>query len=212
MPNKTWAVGEEVLAPDFNTYVQQQVIAQFPTVAARNTGIASPVGGQASYVDAGDATEGPEFWNGVAWRKAWSMPWGTVAFVGGNNQWTGITNIEQAMISSPAFAAPGNRRYRITVNGTISGTVAGDQARFAVRRDTGVAGTAVQVGPVVSMPFTNGLYGGSWVAHDIPPANPTQVYTLCLARIGGTGGFAWLGTTYTNFVLVEDVGPAGNPL
>jgi hypothetical protein len=36
MPQKTWAIGEEVLATDFNTYVQNQVVPRFATVAARD--------------------------------------------------------------------------------------------------------------------------------------------------------------------------------
>ena len=36
MPQKTWAIGEEVLAVDFNNYVQTQVVARFATVAARD--------------------------------------------------------------------------------------------------------------------------------------------------------------------------------
>ena len=36
MPQKTWIIGEQVLAADFNTYVQTQVVARFATVAARD--------------------------------------------------------------------------------------------------------------------------------------------------------------------------------
>jgi hypothetical protein len=44
MPTKTWAVGEEVLAADFNAYVQQQVVATFPNVAARDAWASPPAG------------------------------------------------------------------------------------------------------------------------------------------------------------------------
>lgn len=36
MPQKTWVVGEETLAADFNLFVQQQVVARFASVAARD--------------------------------------------------------------------------------------------------------------------------------------------------------------------------------
>ena len=45
MPQKTWAVGEEVLAADFNTYVQNQVVPQFPTTAARDAAWVAPPDG-----------------------------------------------------------------------------------------------------------------------------------------------------------------------
>jgi len=42
MPFKTWAVGEEVLAADFNAYMQTQVVPQFASVAQRDTQWAAP--------------------------------------------------------------------------------------------------------------------------------------------------------------------------
>jgi hypothetical protein len=47
MPTKVWVVGEEVLAADFNQYVQEQVITSFPNKAARNAAIPSPKVGMA---------------------------------------------------------------------------------------------------------------------------------------------------------------------
>lgn len=44
MPHKIWAVGEEVQAADFNTYLQNQTVPQFPNVAARDTWAAPPKG------------------------------------------------------------------------------------------------------------------------------------------------------------------------
>lgn len=48
MPTKTWAVGEEALAADMNTYVQQQVVPTFPNAAARDTAMPAPLEGQLS--------------------------------------------------------------------------------------------------------------------------------------------------------------------
>lgn len=45
MPQKTWAVGEEVLAADFNTYVQNQVVPVFATEAQRDAQWTSPPNG-----------------------------------------------------------------------------------------------------------------------------------------------------------------------
>src|SRR5262245_46535677 len=45
MPQKVWAVGEEVLAADFNTYVQQQTVPAFPNTATRDTQWTSPPNG-----------------------------------------------------------------------------------------------------------------------------------------------------------------------
>lgn len=44
MPQKTWAVGEEVLAADFNSFLQQQVVATFPNTVTRDLWAAPPIG------------------------------------------------------------------------------------------------------------------------------------------------------------------------
>lgn len=45
MPQKSWAVGEEVLAADFNTYLQNQVVPAFTNVAQRDSQWAAPPNG-----------------------------------------------------------------------------------------------------------------------------------------------------------------------
>jgi hypothetical protein len=58
MPHKVWQVGEEVLAADFNTYVQNQAVIQFPNVAARDTWASPPDGAVCVTLD-----------NGVVWQR-----------------------------------------------------------------------------------------------------------------------------------------------
>ena len=55
MATKTWVVGEEVLAADFNTYVQKQVVATFPNAAARDAALPAPTVGM--LVHLADTTE-----------------------------------------------------------------------------------------------------------------------------------------------------------
>lgn len=64
MPTKTWAVGEEVLAADFNTMLQGQVIATFPNAAARTAALAAPAEGMVTYL--ADA-KSYQRWTGSAW-------------------------------------------------------------------------------------------------------------------------------------------------
>jgi hypothetical protein len=72
MPYKIWVPGEEVLAADFNAYVQQQVIATFPTAAARNAAITSPVEGMVTWIN---DTNRLEVFNGVAWELFFLPPY-----------------------------------------------------------------------------------------------------------------------------------------
>jgi streptogramin lyase len=62
MPTKTWVVGEEVLAADFNTYVQEQVVATFSTTAARDAAITTPKAGMMCWAAGVRCT-----YNGTVW-------------------------------------------------------------------------------------------------------------------------------------------------
>lgn len=78
MPFKTWAIGEEVLAGDFQPMVQEQVVATFPSTAARDAAIVAPKPGQCCYV----VGVGFQIY-GTSWQ-AYSSPRGVV--VSGTNQ------------------------------------------------------------------------------------------------------------------------------
>jgi len=65
MPTKTWVVGEEVLAADFNAFVQQQVVATFPNAAARDAALPSPTEGMVIYL--GDVNQ-YQWWTGTTWN------------------------------------------------------------------------------------------------------------------------------------------------
>jgi hypothetical protein len=64
MPQKLWVIGEEVLADDFNDYVQNQIVAAFPNAAARTTQWPAPPEGAVSYL--ADVNTYQSF-NGSAW-------------------------------------------------------------------------------------------------------------------------------------------------
>lgn len=65
MPFKVWSIGEEVLAADFNNYVQSQVVSRFSTAAARTAAITAPVLNQLTMRD--DLPGLLEYWSGVSW-------------------------------------------------------------------------------------------------------------------------------------------------
>jgi hypothetical protein len=64
---KTWAVGEEVLAVDLNSYIQSQAVARFASASTRTAQLPAPVLNQLSSLDTSPGTI--EFWNGSGWAR-----------------------------------------------------------------------------------------------------------------------------------------------
>lgn len=65
--HKTWAIGEEVIAGDFNPFIADQIVAVYATAAARAADWPAPPVGALTYrTDAGVY----ESWNGSAWVAA----------------------------------------------------------------------------------------------------------------------------------------------
>jgi hypothetical protein len=62
---KTWAVGEEVLAADFNSYIQTQVVARFANASTRTAQLPAPGLNQLSTLDTAPGII--YFWSGSAW-------------------------------------------------------------------------------------------------------------------------------------------------
>jgi len=68
MAYKEFTAGQEALAADINTLYMQQVVARFPTAAARTAAIASPVLNQLSMLDSRPAVV--QYWTGSAWSDS----------------------------------------------------------------------------------------------------------------------------------------------
>lgn len=64
MPTKVWVAGEEVLSADFNPMVQEQVVATFPTAAARATALPAPKAGMCTWLNDAKVIE---VFDGTAW-------------------------------------------------------------------------------------------------------------------------------------------------
>lgn len=112
MPSKVWALGEEVLAADFNPYVQEQVIGTFATAATRDAQIVAPKPGQHAWLaDSGLLTV---YSSGAA---AWCVVPG---------QLLGI--VESQAVS--AGIATGARGTLLTLNFTMPAVAPGHRVRL----------------------------------------------------------------------------------
>lgn len=194
--------------------VTARIHHRFGTYAARTAAFTAPnpvaVNGTPSFITSADVNNGPEYFNGVAWRKPWNMPWGVVTSQSDQGQIATSGGTETLLNTVPAFATPGGRRYRIIYDFTGFGSIAGDNFRFTVRRGATVAGATIKVGPSFHQPAAGYYIAFTVIAYDInPPANAAMQYMVGCARMSGTGVFTQVtGGTYQNAMYVEDIGPA----
>lgn len=144
MPTKTWVVGEEVLAADFNTMIQRQVVAVFANAAARTAAIAAPIPGMVSYLtDTGRLEQYSDKAGVAGWYPPWSTAWGDVFYADvGLAATTGPAFITGTMFTFPVL----NRRYLVQfrAQGTKDGTAGVSRFQFQTNRGAGVLAEQTQ--------------------------------------------------------------------
>lgn len=158
MPFKVWAVGEEVLAADFNSYVQQQVSSRFADAAARTAGLAAPVSAQLSMFTGALIGE-LDFWDGVKWvRHVPRILCGTTSVT------TNASGIATLTLPAGSFSSTTGMNVLIQdwssatggllVIGIVGGSVTVNSVQIAVRR-TDIANTP---------PHASATLTVSWIA------------------------------------------------
>lgn len=115
---KQWLTGELVRAADFNSYVQNQVIAVFASAAERNAEVTAPVDGQHAYLTDADILT---VYDGSAWKGP-ALPRGMGVFYGlKTTDSNGIATVTRADLGLPTTAdlvgAVGSVVYQFTSAG-----------------------------------------------------------------------------------------------
>lgn len=188
--------------------IADSVVNPFATAAARSAAITSPTAGMTTALTAANATNGLEVWNGASWKRPWNMPWGQVAYaingttgtqsIGTNTAVTGLTTGSVSMVQ--------NRIYRVTfqLNVSAAATAAGV---FAVRDG----------GSVVGDHWPQLVVGGTVLSSTMVVRFVTTAATSNRSvDIIGTSTASTIITNVTSlsrqFILLEDIGPAGAPV
>jgi hypothetical protein len=117
VPTKTWVVGEEVLAADFNAMVQKQVVATFANAAARTAAIPAPTPGMLSYLnDTGKVEQYTDKAAAAGWYPPWAQPWGRIS----DKDVSDLLFTTGLIVPGSGFSLPvANRRYVITWTGNL---------------------------------------------------------------------------------------------
>jgi hypothetical protein len=198
---KTWAIGEEVLATDFNNYVQSQVTAQFANAAARDAWSSPPNGALCVTLDDGVLWQrGP-----TAWRKPWASPWGrvgeAVAVADHLTFTTVMTAINGMSITFTAFAG---RLYRVYfIVAARQNTANGVQA-FQIFDGTTGASVIQRMGVAGLFDAVQGELLLSW---------PAGARTLSVRANVAAGSMDILSASaLSGRIYVSDIGPTGVPV
>jgi hypothetical protein len=127
MPNKTWAVGDELLATDINSYIQKQSVQVFSNAALRNTAIPVPTVGMIVFLaDTGAIEVFTDKTTPSSWRPPWNTAWGLIY----NNVFGGMTlGVGYAWIIRYLPCPLAGRYYKVEVEANFaqSGASAGTE-------------------------------------------------------------------------------------
>jgi hypothetical protein len=201
MPYKVWVVGEEVLAADFNDYLQEQVVATFPNAAARDAAILAPNAGQLCVLADTNTLQQYRAATPVGWAKPWGSSWGNIV------PQTALTPgaIAATVLVAPTFtlAVPAGRL--VQVHAWLQLNITNAAISLAVQRNTGAAAeTYGATGDFGGLASSNRLQVAFAPVFATTVAN--QVAQVKLTRTAvGTGPASDL---VAGFVLANDVGPA----
>lgn len=183
---KQWSAGEEVTAPDFQNYVQDQVVQVFAGSAARGSALGTAVTeGMISYLN---DTNSVEYYSGTSW-VAISNPGDITAVTAGTGLTGGGTsgditlNVNYAAVGSAVLASP-------TITGTAvlpADTSIGSVSSVEIGYLDGVT-SAIQTQLGARVNTTNGTVAtatvGSAVVRNITLSTATPS--------GGMDGDVWL--------------------
>ena len=186
--------------------IAESVVNPFASAAARSSAITAPVNGMTTAITAASALNGLEVYNGVSWRKPWSMPWGFVSYL--QNTTTGtqtmVTNtVVTGLTGNSDMVA--NRRYRATFQLNQAGSNA--VGNYAVQ-DAGSVVGGTWVAKITAGLTSDSLVG---VVYFTSATTSTRVLRVVGTSAVNTAVLEVNGTTRQS-LLIEDIGPSGAPV
>ena len=185
--------------------IAESVVNPFASAAARSSAITTPANGMTTAITAASALNGLEVYNGVSWRKPWSMPWG---FVG---QYTPASFNFNVTIGYSATFSPTlvqNRLYKFSITGRFeNGSVTGVIDILALYLNTG--NVLVQNHLFTYTQTTaSGQNGATGTTYYTAAASGALAFKLGAASTSSATNQQYITTN----IIVEDIGPNGAPV
>ena len=196
----------------WGTTVREQIVTPFSTTGTRSSEIGSPISGQVSTLTAGDATNGIYVYNGTAWRKDWSSPWGIVgrAVSSATQNLTATTYADLTGLSAASVPLIANRYYRATLSLSVAQPVfstTGTDQTLSLRVTNG-AGTAYATLPDL---YVRAVESTGYCATATFTTTAGAVTVKAQYKITGTASIFTAGASFQCELVIEDLGPSGAP-
>jgi hypothetical protein len=207
MPFTTFVAGDVLTAARLNTDLRNQVVTPFASTSALASAITAPVVGMTEYISSNDANEGLLTRSSAnQWRLPWNMPWGRVGSTVVSTAMTSGTSGSMSDLSglSVTFTAIANRYYKMSMmisnlNSSVAQTI---NVIFANASSAQLANCA---NVYLAAGTTTGVSGYMLTS---PSAGSFTIKAMASAS---SATAATTGATWTNWLIVEDVGPNGAP-
>jgi hypothetical protein len=183
----------------------------FATTSARDAEITVPVAGMVCYVASGDSSEGLFTYNGTSWQRGpgWNAPWGRQAHLARVADQTGIgTSATDLTSLTVTFTAVANRYYKISADVFFLQNTSGGLVTVTINTGSSGAGTVLATRAVNT---ENGarFVSLSAVAIHTPSAGSVSYHLRGFTSANTVDLKA--SATQPSLILVEDIGPSGNP-
>lgn len=182
---KSWAAGEEVLATDFQNYVQDQVVQVYAGTAARSSALGTAVTeGMVSYLS---DTNALQVYDGSAWTSVGGGGTATYATTAGTAVYA--TNAGTAVFATTSgtatYATTSGTAVYSTTAGTADYSTTSGTATYATTAGTSVFATNAGTSANLSGTITTGQVTGTTIV-----LNGTAIPMGGTANVTGGGGTA----------------------
>jgi len=144
-------------------------------------------------------------YHGTQWRKPWTMPWGVQGYAERTSTQSLLAGMNDLTSLSVTYTAIANRRIRITAHAHVNPATNDQTGYLAIRESSTTLNLNQQW-------LNSSLIAETMIVQVvITPTAGSKTYKASFNFNGAATGTLQAASTTPAFILVEDIGPNGNP-